>query len=211
MDGIDSGREALISGIEKDAKQEAERIIKEAEKRATEITIYTKKQVDSIVREAEEKSKAQFEAITKKVLSGVDIEVKRKSLYMKEKIIGAVLEGVKEEFWKLIKKPEYQEVLLGWIVEAAVGLGAEEAEVSVSKDEMALVDFQLLKKAEKQAKQLSGKHIKLSISDGPSGTKQGVILTAADGRTAFNNQISTRLLRKQREIRDIIYRELFGE
>lgn len=211
MDVLDSGGEALISGIEKDAKQEAERIIKEAEKRAAELNMYTKKQVDAIVKEAEEKARAQLEAITKKVLSGVDIEVKRKSLYMKEKIFGEVLGRVKEEFRKLIKKPEYQEVLLGWVVEAAVGLGAEEAEVSVSKDEMGLVDAQLLKKAEKQVKKISGKNIKLKLSDGSSGTQQGIVLTAADGRTAFNNQVSTRLLRKQREIRYIIYSALFGE
>ncbi len=211
MEGPDNGSKALISGIEKDAKKEAERIIKEAEKRAAELNMYTEKQVDSIIKEADEKAKAQSEAITKKVLSGVDIEVRRKLLYMKEKIFSEILGRVKEEFRKLIKEPDYRDVLLDWIVEAAVGLGAEEAEVRVSEDEMGLIDVQLLKKAEKQVKKFSGKNIKLNISDSSSGTQQGIVLTAADSRTAFNNQVSTRLLRKQREIRNIIYRELFGE
>jgi vacuolar-type H+-ATPase subunit E/Vma4 len=211
MQETNNGSEALISGIEKDAKQEAERIIKDAEKRAAELGMYTTKQVDSILKEASEKARVQSEAIKKKVLSGVDIEVNRKSLYMKDKILGDVLGRVREEFRKLIKKPDYKEVLLSWIVEAAVGLGAEEAKVSVSKDEMGLVDAQLLIKAEKQAKKLSGINIKLVISDDLSGTGQGIVLTASDGRTAFNNQVTTRLLRKQREIRDLIYRELFDE
>ena len=38
---------------------------------------------------------------------------------------------------------------------------------------------------------------------------QGVVLTAADGRTAFNNQVPTRMLRRQREIRKLIYDVLF--
>ena len=37
------------------------------------------------------------------------------------------------------------------------------------------------------------------------------MLTAADGRLAFNNQVPTRLRRSQAAIRRIIYDELFGE
>jgi vacuolar-type H+-ATPase subunit E/Vma4 len=40
---------------------------------------------------------------------------------------------------------------------------------------------------------------------------QGVVLTAADGRTAYNNQVKTRILRKEREIRMAIYNTLFTD
>jgi vacuolar-type H+-ATPase subunit E/Vma4 len=211
MAELDDGSRALISGIEKDAKQEAEKIISEAEKRAEELTSHTEKQVRSIRKEAEEKAQVQSEAVTKKVLSGVEIEIKRKTLHMKEKIFSEILGRVKEEFVKRMQKPEYRDILLDWIVEAAVGLGAEEAEVSVSKGESGLVDAQFLKKAEKRAEKISGKKVGLKLSNDSPELRQGVVLTAADGRTAFNNQVSTRLLRKQREIRDMIYRELFGD
>jgi vacuolar-type H+-ATPase subunit E/Vma4 len=211
MAELDDGSKALISGIEKDAKQEAEKIIREAEKRAKELTAHTEKQVRSIRKEADEKAKAQSEAATKKVLSGVDIEIKRKTLHMREKIFSEILGRVKEEFVKRIQKPGYKDILLDWVVEAAVGLGAEEAEVSVSKEGKGLVDAQFLKKAEKRAEKISGKKVRLKLSDDSPQSRQGVVLTAADGRTAFNNQVSTRLLRKQREIRDMIYKELFGD
>jgi vacuolar-type H+-ATPase subunit E/Vma4 len=37
-----------------------------------------------------------------------------------------------------------------------------------------------------------------------------VVLTAADGRTAFNNQVHTRLRRHQREIQTMIQDTLFS-
>jgi len=210
MEAYDNESRALISGIESDARKEADKILGEAKKRASELRMYTEKQIESILREAEEKARTQSEAIKKKVLSGVEIEVKRKSLYLKEKIFSEVLSRVKEEFKSLIQTPSYRTVLLNWIVEAAVGLGVDEAIVSTSKNEQHLIDEELLRRAEKQVSDILGKNVKLRLSRN-SGTQQGIVLTASDGRTAFNNQVATRLLRYQQKIRDLIYTQLFGE
>jgi vacuolar-type H+-ATPase subunit E/Vma4 len=211
MEPYDNESRALISGIEQDAQQEAEKILKEAKKRAAELRKYTEKQIESILREAEEKARTQSGAIKNKVLSGVEIEVKRKSLYLKEKMFAEVLGRVKEEFKKLIPLPSYRTVLLNWIVEAAVGLGADEAIVSTSKNEEHLIDETLLRRAEKQVKEISGRGVKLRRSQNSGGTQQGIIITASNRRMAFNNQVATRLLRYQREIRNLIYSQLFGE
>ena len=210
MEAYDNESRALISGIESDARKEADKILGEAKKRASELRMYTEKQIGSILREAEEKARTQSEAIKKKVLSGVEIEAKRKSLYLKEKIFSEVLSRVKEEFKSLIQTPSYRTVLLNWIVEAAVGLGVDEAIVSTSKNEQHLIDEELLRRAEKQVSDILGKNVKLRLSRN-SGTQQGIVLTASDGRTAFNNQVATRLLRYQQKIRDLIYTQLFGE
>jgi vacuolar-type H+-ATPase subunit E/Vma4 len=210
METYDNESKALISGIESDARKEANKILGEAKKRASELRMYTEKQVESILRDAEEKARTQSEAIEKKVLSGVEIEVKRKFLYLKEKIFSEVLSRVKEEFKSLIQTQSYRTVLLNWIVEAAVGLGVDEGIVSTSKNEQHLIDQELLRRAEKQVSDILGKNVKLRLSRN-SGTQQGIVLTASDGRTAFNNQVATRLLRYQRKIRDLIYTQLFGE
>jgi vacuolar-type H+-ATPase subunit E/Vma4 len=210
MKAYDNESRALISGIESDARKEADKILGEAKKRASELRMYTEKQVESILRDAEEKARTQSEAIEKKVLSGVEIEVKRKFLYLKEKIFSEVLSRVKEEFKSLIQTQSYRTVLLNWIVEAAVGLGVDEGIVSTSKNEQHLIDQELLRRAEKQVSDILGKNVKLRLSRN-SGTQQGIILTASDGRTAFNNQVATRLLRYQQKIRDLIYTQLFGE
>ena len=64
---------------------------------------------------------------------------------------------------------------------------------------------------EKRIKKILGFGVVLKVSEEQPLHAQGVVLTAQDGRTAFNNQIHTRMLRKQREIRKHIYDNLFTE
>ena len=40
---------------------------------------------------------------------------------------------------------------------------------------------------------------------------QGVVLTANNGRVAYNNQVKTRLLRRQQDIQRLIHDRLFAE
>jgi len=51
----------------------------------------------------------------------------------------------------------------------------------------------------------------LILSEEEPLKSQGVVLTAADGRTAFNNQVKTRILRHKREIQTLIYNALFTD
>jgi vacuolar-type H+-ATPase subunit E/Vma4 len=211
METFEQGGKALISGIEKDAEQDARKIVEEARKKAKELERYTGKQVESIAAEGEKKARAQSEEIRRRVLSGVDAELRRKDLRLRERIFGDVMNRVKEGLKNMIRKDAYRTVLLDWIVEAAVGLGAAEAAVSASRNERALIDGKLLERAENRVKELAGMTVRLHPAEDDLGDRQGVILTSSDGRTAFNNLVGTRLLRKQREVREMIYRELFEE
>jgi vacuolar-type H+-ATPase subunit E/Vma4 len=101
--------------------------------------------------------------------------------------------------------------LAGWITEAAIGLDAESAKVNTSEKERALINDQLLSDIAEKIHTHTGRHAILTLSDSQPLKSQGVVLTAANGRTAFNNQVKTRMLRKQREIRTVIYNALFGE
>jgi vacuolar-type H+-ATPase subunit E/Vma4 len=201
----------LISGIENNAFTEAEKIKKEAEKQAAERIKYLDKQIDSILRDAEEKARTESDVIKNKSLSSVDVEIKRKELRSRDKMLNEIQERVKKELGALIGKEEYRKVLLNWISEAAIGLSVGRAFVSASVDEMGVIDRNLLAGAEKKVKTITGRSVSLKLSAGPVIGPQGVILTAEDGRTAFNNQVAVRLLRKQREIRKLINQELYGD
>jgi vacuolar-type H+-ATPase subunit E/Vma4 len=83
--------------------------------------------------------------------------------------------------------------------------------VSASRSERALIDDGLLRRAEERVKELAGMTVRLYQAEEVPGDRQGAVLTSSDGRTAFNNLVGTRLLRKQREVREMIYRELFEE
>ena len=56
---------------------------------------------------------------------------------------------------------------------------------------------------------MTGRDVTLELADESPTAGQGIVLRAADGRVQFNNQIATRLLRYQSEIRKIVYGELF--
>ena len=83
--------------------------------------------------------------------------------------------------------------------------------MSVSGPERGWLDAALLREAERRVRALGGPEVSLAPSDRPAPAEQGVLLTSADGRLAYNNQVSTRLRRSQGAIRRIIHDELFGE
>ena len=211
MESSENDGKGLISGIEKSAKIEAEQALKEAEKQAKERLKYADKKVESILKEAEENSRVQCEAARRHILAGVEIELKRADMQIREKILGETLLRVKEELRRMLNDSRYRTVLLNWIVEAMIGLGVEKAEVNASKKERDMIDKDLLKRSEKKVEALTGVSVSLVLSEKPVLGSQGVMLTSEDGRTAFNNQVEVRLLRKQGMIRDIIYERLLNK
>jgi len=211
MEKFEQGKSELISGIEKDAKKRAEEIIAEARKRAEEKLRFAKQKVKSILDEAEARAKEQSESVMKRVLGGMSLEAKRRSMKLRDSALQAVITRATEKLGDLVQKPEYRNVLRDWIVEAAIGLGTDKAVIHTSKAERKLIDSKLIRAAENMVKKITGRPVSLSLSDNPPLAGQGVLLSSSDGKTAFNNQVSTRLLRKQRDIQIQVYKLLFGE
>jgi len=211
MERKNNDTKALIEGIESDAKSEADQLLREARQKAEERMKYARKQADSILNDAAEKADRQSKAAQQKILAGVEIEVRRKSMQSKDRIMGEILNQVRGKLEKLVENEEYREILLQWIVEAGLGLGAEKAFVNASKREKEIIDSGLMACASGKVEEFSGRHVEFTLSDLPPLGAQGVVLYSEDGKTAFNNQVSTRILRKQQKIRDVIYTRLFGE
>jgi vacuolar-type H+-ATPase subunit E/Vma4 len=95
------------------------------------------------------------------------------------------------------------------LTEAAIGLDAESVQINASETERKLIDDRLLSEVKDRIHEQTGRQVTLTLSDAQPLKHQGVILTAADGRTAFNNQVRTRMLRNKREIQTLIYNTLF--
>jgi vacuolar-type H+-ATPase subunit E/Vma4 len=208
---INTGKSALIGGIEDDAKKEAASILAAAEKAKEERILARDKQVATILGDAKAKAKAQAEMIAKNNASLISVETKRKALRMQEQIIGEILEEAQKKIGTLVTSADYANTLKSWIVEGAAGIFAEAASVNASANEKPKITAKLLRESETEAERLSGRKIALSLSDAQPLANLGITVTSSDGKTAFNNQVHTRLLRYQAEIRKLIYRELFGE
>ncbi|MEJ2703512.1 MAG: V-type ATP synthase subunit E family protein [Sedimentisphaerales bacterium] len=211
MEPVEKEKAALIAGIEEDARVEEKKIIEDAETQAAEKRQYAEKKVESILDEAREKAQEQAKVVKRKIVSGVDLEIKRMSMRTRDAIMQGILDRVEKKLDSMIPNAEYKSVLIDWLAEAGVGLGAEAAEVNASEKERALMDNDLLSQAAEKAHAVTGKQVTLTLSDARPLKSQGVVLTAADGHTAFNNQVRTRMRRRQREIRAMIYDALFTE
>lgn len=201
----------LIKGIENDARNEEQSIIAAAEEVAANRRTSGKLQLDSIMKEAKVTAKQRVMEIKKNNSSTIVMETRRLRLRVRDRIINQILELVKERLKKMTGSQEYTAVLQDWIVEAAIGLNLDRASVNASEIERGKIDGQTLKRAEKELEALTGREIRLEIATEPFLPGQGIVLTSPDKRIAFNNQVATRLLRYQSEIRKMISRELFNE
>lgn len=210
MEFLEKGRAALIDGIQADAQAQSEKILEQARVQADEKRKYAEKKIESILKDAQAKGQEQAEVIKRKALSQVELEIKRRSLRFRETLIRDIMDQVKLKLSTLVADRAYPEVLTDWIAEAAQGLGAEAARVNASLKERPLITDALLSRAAKKVNTRTGKTVHLSLSDEPPLEDQGILLTALDGRVAFNNQVKTRMLRRQQAIHHIIYEAVFA-
>jgi len=211
MESLEKEKAALILGIETDAGAEVEKITSEAENQVAEKRKYSEKKIESILNEAREKAQEQAETVKKKMISSVELEVKRRSMLARNAVMQDIMGRVEKKLESITSDTNYRSVLINWITEAAVGLDAEAAQVNASEKERTLIDDKLLSEVKGLIHTQTVREVILTLSDAPPLKSQGVVLTAADGRTAFNNQVKTRMLRKQREIRMLIYNALFSD
>lgn len=203
-------RSELISGIRKDAMQEAERIVADAEKTAADKKLAKEMQLSAIERDAAKKIEQQTAVIEKNNVSAISVERKRIALKIRERIINNVIDRVREKIRDRMGKPDYPEIVRGWILEAAIGLGEPEAVAGGSARELEIMTDAFLRDTEKKYNQLTGGRVCLVKSGKDPLFAQGVVLSSVNNKTAFNNQVPTRLLRYQAEIRKAIYREFFS-
>lgn len=211
MEPSEKEKAAIISGIEADALAEEQEIIEQAQNQAVEKRKYAEKKIESILEDARKEAQEQAEAAKKKISSGLKLELKRRSMRIQDSIMQEVKNKAEQKINSMINDTGYKEVLINWITEAAVGLDTESAQINASEKERILIDERLISKAKEKIQALTGRKMTLRLADEVALKRQGVVVTAADGRTAYNNQVKTRIQRKEREIRMLIYETLFAD
>ena len=186
-----SRQDAFLQGIQSNAEQEAQKTEAQADKSISDRKSVVEHQVQAIQRETDEKIRGQIASLKRKTQSRISMEAHRIALRERDRVVQDITRGAVDKLGDAIGKKDYLDVLLGWTVEAMIGLDVEQAQVNASKAEMSLIDSRFLKKAEKQILDLTGRKVRLQNSNSPPLLAQGVILEAEGGRVVFNNQIST--------------------
>ena len=207
-EGLSDGKTQLLSGIARDASAEAAEIVRGAEQTAAERAKAAASQAAAIRDDAKKRAEETARGITRQGEQAAAVECRRLALKVREEVSRRILTGAAEKLAEMVGRPEYREVLKGWIVEAALGLGSSEAEVQASAREMPQIDEGLLAEAAREVAAITGAPVRLRRSGAQPVAGQGVVVTSANGRTAYNNQVATRMERYQSEIRKLIYEAL---
>ena len=202
-----AGKSELIAGIEREMAEELDRLTKEAAKSRAERREAARRQIEGILADAERRAEEQCKNVRKEAHAQEAVETHRIELKSRDDLFAGVLARVRTRLASLVASPHYPEILVAWIVEAAVGLGEDRATVNSSKEERPLLSA-LLPEAEQKAAEIMGRRVTLSESSDPPVSGQGVVLTSGTTRTAFNNQVETRLLRFRTAIQKMIYEAL---
>ena len=199
---------SLLSGISQEAEDEVKRITQEAERQAREIVEGGRRKAETIGHEAEEKGKQQYDDILKKNEQAIEAEQRKIRLKTQEQLFNQAMRRVKEKLRALTERSDYSSIIKGWIVEAAIGLSEEQLTVNGSETEVELITDDLLRQAEAEVKSNTGRTVKITRADAPPLQKQGIFLTAREGRLAFNNLVEARLERYSTVLRRMIYRRM---
>ncbi len=195
---------SLTDGIIKEAKDKAESIIKEANIEKTKILegarIDSEKKKDEMQRSLD----LRLSSLRQREESAKKSQDRLKEMKSLDASYSAVMKSVYDEISSMAKNGKLRPYLISWIAEAAIGLDKDDAIVSFCKD--AKGDDSMLKEAEELIKERSGRSVSLSL-DERFADEIGVVLYSLDRKISYNNLLSTRIRRREREIRQIVQEE----
>jgi V/A-type H+-transporting ATPase subunit E len=204
----ESQNASLLSGITEQAEAEVKKIAEDAERQAKEIVEGARKRAESIRQDAEENGRKQSEGILKKNAQAIGAEQRKLRLKAQEELFDKAMRRVKEKLQALTERSDYRSILKGWIAEGAIGLSEDALKVNASEQELELITDEVLREAEAEVKSVTGRSVKIERTDQPLLQKQGIFLTAREGRLAFNNLAEARLERYSTVIRRMIYQHM---
>ncbi len=200
----------LVARILADAREEAARIVADAEATAAKRRGAAAEELRALEQKADGRIAERLEALRRNTASRINVETRRARLRVRDRIVVEAQDAARAKLAAMIGSREYRAMLIGWIAEAAVGLGQPQAEVNASAAERAGIDAGLLAEAEQEVLRSVGREVRLVPSKAQPLIGQGVVLTSPNGRVAYNNQVATRLLREQTRIRSLIHKALFA-
>ncbi len=196
--------ELLIQGISAEAEARAAAMEGAARDYALSRLAAAESQAGVIRREAAEAAGRREEEIARDAEARLALERRKLELDSEEGFTRMVLARASKAFAAAAREPGYPDRIFAWLCEAAIGLGADAAEIEAPEAERGLLSSSFLEAAEAEVARLRGRALRLSLSTKVSGFSQGLVLTAEGGRMAFDSSAPTRLQRAESGMRAVI-------
>jgi vacuolar-type H+-ATPase subunit E/Vma4 len=193
--------EHLFDGILQSAQKESDTILANYKKEAEQLEATYVKKIEQAVQAETKATENRLAQIQRAEESTIRNLQRRHDVSYSQRLRLLVLDLVAKKMENLVDSKRYKEVLIGWIAEAAIGLDQSEAIVNYSFKES--VDQTMLDEATKLIKKAIGKDVKLHLGTN-SLTSLGIEVTSLDKKVAYNNQVATRLIRHERDLKELM-------
>ena len=209
-DTVSDGKE-LLKGVEQDALQQAQTIVREALQSVEDKKLLLNSQIRTIEQQSEAATHEHIGLLKKNTESATQLELRRLAREEQRALVAMIIKQVEEQLHSLINTSSYRQVLLNWTIEACMGLESIHMDVNASQEEKSYIDKGFCVDVQKIISEKYKRTIVLTCSTGVPLLGQGIEVTALDGKTAFNNQVKTRMLRLKQSINSIIYSQVFSK
>ena len=208
MNDMEIGKNNIIEKIHENAAEEGKKIIREVDEECLELQKITEKKIENIKKEIQTRIELQKEQLNKKNRLKIDLEKSKIKIYNENKMRNHVFIELGKYLENLYTGKDYREMIINWIIEAGLGLNKERAIVNGGKNEIKLIDDNLLKEAERLYKKTGNKDIEFIKSKDAPLNENGIMLYSEDGKMAYNNLLSTLILRKEAILNKLIFDEI---
>lgn len=194
--------ELLCRAVAEEGRKEAEKILAQARVEAERILADAQERAQ---RECEgeilaRRSKANAEA--KRMIDSAELEAGKRIMAFRERVLRDVFDALAERIKSFSKEPSYSEFLGSAVEEGIDRLLSRELVVELNEEDLEAQRERIAELAEKKA---------LTIEVKPSSSfKGGVRIYTADRRLLYDNSLSARLERSAEDIRQEIWRAIFG-
>jgi len=206
-----SGSSQFLDNLLEDVEKQVRHLIEEAEKRAESKSRQTDEQIEKLYAQAEIRKKEEQEKADRRHRQNLKVALRREELRIRENWNKRLLDQAEEKVLEIRKTDAYSWVLKDWVLEAVLGLSVAEVEINGAPRERELLTPEFLSEQEKELLKKWNLKVKIHLADDKALSLPGIMVKEKQGRLVFNNQLKTRILRKQSELRQRIYHRLFED
>ncbi len=199
-----NGIQALETGIMAQARDEAQRILGDAESKARAIRQQAQTQAEAERKAIVQRVQDEARRAREQVIASAQLEAQSLKLQRREQLLGRVFAAARQNLAALQESPDYPEIVRHLLREAVDHLAADEVRVRADPKTQQVLEQGLLAEVEAQA----GVHIALGE---PLARGVGLVVETPDGHRRLDNTLETRLSRMQENLRAPVFHILMGE
>lgn len=194
--------ELLCRAISEEGRKEAERILSQAHEEAQRTLSEALQIAEQDAAEEIHRRRSSAHAEAKRIVDSAELEARKRIIASREEIVREVFDALRKRLETFTTDPSYGDFLVTALIE-----GVERLSGNAFIAELSAQDLELVRKKVQEWAKDKGFTVELRSSPSIGG---GVRVYSSDGRKLYDNSLAARLKRSDTDIRQEIWRNLFG-